>query len=140
MKLPTRIILVDDHPIIRECIRFILNRNSDTTVIGEADNGKSAVRIVKKLKPDVVIMDIMLPILNGIEATRQILKLRPNTKIIALSAHFQKVFLKNMLSAGACGYVLKDSLYSELLPAISEVKKNKIYISRFLVEKFCILI
>ena len=137
MKLQIRIFLVDDHPAIRQCVRLLLDRNADTTVVGETDNGESAVSLVQKLKPDVVIMDIMLPVLDGIEATRQILKLLPKTKVIALSAHYQKYIVKNMFDAGACGYLLKDSLYSELLPAIQKTRGDEIYISQSVVQKYC---
>lgn len=137
MKLQIRILLVDDHPIIRQCIRLLLDRNAETTVVGETDNGESAISLVQQLKPDVVIMDIMMPVLNGIEATRQILKLLPKTKVIALSAHFQKSFVKNMFDAGACGYLLKDSLYSELVPALKKIWGNELYISQSVVKKYC---
>ncbi len=125
----TRVVLVDDHRIIRQCVRLLLSRTPHTTVVGEADNGQSAVNLVQTLKPDLVIMDVMLPELNGIEATRQILKSQPNVKVIALSSNFHDIFVRNMFNAGACAYVLKDSLYNELPLAVENAMKDSVFIS-----------
>jgi len=135
MKKQARIILVEDHPIVCQCLRALLDRNPGITVIAETGTGKAAIALVRKLEPELVIMDIMLPKINWIEVTRQILQSHPLTKIIALSSYSQPVFVNTMLQAGACGYVLKDSLYAELLLAIKKVKRDDIYISKSLTRE-----
>jgi DNA-binding NarL/FixJ family response regulator len=132
----TQIIVAEDHPIIRQCIRLIIDRDPDTILIGETANGQEVVTLAQELRPEIVIMDIMLPTINGIEATRQIHKLLPEIKVIAVSSHYEEIFLRNMLSAGASGYILKDTLYAELRPAMQKVRNNEIYISQMLVIKY----
>jgi DNA-binding NarL/FixJ family response regulator len=134
--LQTQIIVAEDHPIIRQCIRLIIDRDPDTILIGETANGQEVVTLAQELRPEIVIMDIMLPTINGIEATRQIHKLLPEIKVIAVSSHYEEIFLRNMLSAGASGYILKDTLYAELRPAMQKVINNEIYISQMLVNKY----
>ena len=136
MTLQTQIVVAEDHPIIRQCIRLIIDRDPDTILIGETANGQDIVTLAQELKPEIVITDIMLPTISGIEATRQILKLLPEIKVIAVSSHYEEIFLKNMLSAGASGYILKDTLYDELIPAVRKVRNNEIYISQMLVKKY----
>lgn len=124
-----RIIIADDHKIVRNGLRSLIEKELDIEVIAEADNGRNAVRISQELAPDVVIMDIAMPDLNGIEATRQIIAALPNTKVIALSMHADKRYVMEMLKAGASGYILKDNAYEELASAIRTVLGNRTYLS-----------
>ena len=123
------VILADDHMIIRDGLRALLGRQPDMEVVAEADNGRTALKHVKELSPDVVIMDIGMRELNGIDATRQIVKISPGIKVLALSMYSDKRFVKEMLKAGASGYMLKDSAFNELIDAIRVIVDNKIYIS-----------
>ena len=107
--MSVRILLADDHQILREGLIALLERQPGLKVVGEAENGRSALRLAKELSPDVVIMDISMPDLNGIEATRQILTEVPGAKVIALSMHCDRHFVRGMLKAGASGYLLKHS-------------------------------
>lgn len=125
----TRVLLADDHKIVRDGLHSLLEENPDIQVVGEAEDGREAVQLVRKLTPDVVIMDIAMPDLNGIEATRQVAAEHPHVKIIALSMHSDKRFVSEMLKAGASAYLLKDSAFEELITAIQTVQENKIYIS-----------
>jgi len=106
-----RVIIADDHKIVRNGLRSLIEKELDIEVVAEADNGRNAVRFVLELAPDVVIMDIAMPDLNGIEATRQIIAALTVTKVIALSMHADKRYVMEMLKAGASGYVLKDNAY-----------------------------
>jgi two-component system response regulator NreC len=124
-----KIILADDHQIVRHGLRSLLSSEPDMEVIGEADNGRAVVKLVQEKSPDVVIMDISMPDLNGIEATRQILNERPGIKIIALSMHSDSLFVLNMFKAGASGYLLKDCALEELVKAVRTVLSRKIYLS-----------
>lgn len=123
------IIVVDDHKILRQGLRTLLAREADMEVVAEAEDGRHAVRLVRELSPQVVIMDVGMPDLNGIEATRQILQESPETKIIALSMHSDRRFVTNMIKAGASGYLLKDSAFEELATAIRVVMARKTYLS-----------
>ena len=127
--MSTRIILADDHGIMREGLRALLEKQPGIEVIAEAENGRTTVELSRKLKPDVVIIDIAMPDLNGIEATRQIVAESPGIKVIALSMHSDRKFVREMLSAGASGYMLKDSAFEELDKAISTVNDNQTYLS-----------
>lgn len=129
MKMKIRIIIADDHAIVRNGLRSLIEHELDMEVIAEADNGRDAVRTALKLAPDVVIMDIAMPDLNGIEATRQIITALPRIKIIALSMHADKRYVMEMLKAGASGYILKDNAYEELARAIRTALKNHTYLS-----------
>lgn len=124
-----RIIIADDHKIVRNGLRSLIEKELDIEVIAEADNGRSVVRFALELAPDVVIMDIAMPDLNGIEATRQIIAALPVTKVIALSMHADKRYVMEMLKAGASAYVLKDNAYEELARAIRTVLGNHTYLS-----------
>ncbi len=126
---PTRILLADDHAMMREGLRSILENELHLNVIAQAANGRAAVEFAKQHKPDLIIMDISMPDMNGIEATRQILQDVPGTKIIALSMHTDKRFVGEMLSAGASGYLLKQSATDELQQALETVLAGKTYIS-----------
>jgi len=124
-----RILLADDHKITREGLRSLLEKNKDTEVIGEAQNGREAVQLAIDLQPDIVIMDVSMPDLNGIEATKEILKEVENAKVIALSMHSDRSFVTEMLKSGASGYLLKDCAFDELTRAIETVQKGQIYLS-----------
>lgn len=123
------VLLVDDHQMFREGIRRLFESRDDLLVLGEAGDGRAAVRMVKELKPQVVVMDVSMPELNGIEATRQILLSCPGVKIVALSMHSDRRFVLKMLKAGAAGYLLKDSVFDELIRAIESVMHGKTYLS-----------
>ncbi len=123
------ILLVDDHKILRQGLRTLLAKEPDMEVLAEAADGRDAVRLVRELSPQVVIMDVGMPDLNGIEATRQILQESPETKVIALSMHSDRRFVTNMIKAGASGYLLKDSAFEELATAIRVVMARKTYLS-----------
>jgi len=124
-----KIVLADDHQIVRHGLRTLLGREPDMKVLAEADNGRTALRLIKELHPDVVIMDISMPDLNGIEATRQVRDESPGVKVIALSMHSDSLFVLNMLKAGASGYLLKDCALEELVKAIRIVMNGKTYLS-----------
>jgi two-component system response regulator NreC len=124
-----KIILADDHKIVRQGLRTLLATEPDMEVVGEADNGRTTLRLAQEKKPHVVIMDITMPDLNGIEATRQILAESPEVKVIALSMHSDSLFVLNMLKAGASGYLLKDCALEELVKAIRTVVAQKTYLS-----------
>ena len=124
-----KIILADDHQIVRQGLRTLLAAEPDMEVVAEADNGRTTLRLVQELKPQVVIMDISMPDLNGIEATRQISAESPGVKVVALSMHSDSLFVLNMLKAGASGYLLKDCALEELVKAIRTVVAQKTYLS-----------
>jgi two-component system, NarL family, response regulator NreC len=123
------IIIADDHRLLREGLRSLLEKQPGLKPVAEADNGRSAVKMVLKLKPDVVVMDVSMPDLNGIEATRQIKKDMPEVKVIGLSMHADKRFVVEMLKAGASGYLLKHCAFEELGQAIHTVVANRVYLS-----------
>ncbi|MHB9133628.1 MAG: response regulator [Armatimonadota bacterium] len=125
-----RIALVDDHQILRQGLRVLLERQPDFRVAGEAANGREAVQLVRELAPDMVIMDVAMPELNGVDATRQIMSAMPTTKVIALSMHADKGIVQDILRAGASGYLLKESAYEELVSAIRVTLTGQIYMSQ----------
>ena len=133
-RVSLRIVLADDHRIIREGLSALLEKQTDVEVIAEAEDGRTAVEVSRKLKPDVVIMDITMPDLNGIEATRQIVKESSGIKVIALSMHSDRKFVMEMLSAGASGYMLKDSAFEELDKALHTVINDQTYMSPKIVD------
>jgi len=124
-----KILLADDHNLIREGLRSLISEEPNMAVIAEADDGRTAVQLTDKLSPDVVIMDITMPGLNGIEATRQILSKSPAPKVIALSMHAERRMILEMLNAGASGYLLKDCAFDEVIRAIETVMSNCTYLS-----------
>lgn len=124
-----RILLADDHKIIRDGLRSLLADKPGWDVVGEAEDGREAVRLAGELKADLIIMDVGMPQLNGIEAARQILADAPKTRIIALSMHADAKFVGRMLEAGAMGYLLKDCAFEELDQAIKTVLANRTYLS-----------
>lgn len=124
-----RLVLADDHAMMREGLKALLTKEPDLSVVGEADNGKDTVELARKSGAHIVIMDVAMPDLNGIEATRKILAANHNIKVIALSGHANREYVREMLKAGASGYVLKSRAYEELVRAIREVVKGKKYLS-----------
>src|SRR5574337_1013644 len=124
-----KVLLADDHQIVRNGLRALLKDQPDIEVIAEAENGRSAVQLAKELSPDVVIIDVAMPELNGTEATRQIVAATPKIKVIALSMHADRRFVIGMLKAGAAGYLLKDSSFGELIQAVHVVMENRIFLS-----------
>lgn len=132
--MSVRILLADDHKILREGLRALIEKQPGLCVVGEAENGASTVHIARKLRPDVVIMDIAMPDMNGIEATRQLISELTNTKVIALSIHADRRFITAMLRAGASGYLLKQSAFDELLIAIKKILAGRIYLSPGLLD------
>ncbi len=125
-----KIILADDHNVLREGLKSLLNQQQDFEVIGEADNGRDAVRLTKKLEPDIVVLDIGMPNMNGIQATQHIVAEVPDTKVLALSMHSDHQFVVKMLQAGASGYMLKDCAYEELISAVRDITAGKFYLSK----------
>jgi DNA-binding NarL/FixJ family response regulator len=123
-----KILLADDHVVLRHGLSRSLQTEKDIEIIGQANDGHTAVRLARELSPDVIIMDISMPDLNGIEATRQIVKASPKCRVIGLSMHSTKKFIMEMFKAGACGYLLKDCEFDELINAIRTVVTGKNYI------------
>jgi DNA-binding NarL/FixJ family response regulator len=124
-----RILLADDHAMVRQGFRMILGSQTDMEIVGEAGNGREAVEQAEKLQPDVIVMDVAMPELNGIEATRKITAAQPRSRILALSMHKDSVYVREILRAGARGYLLKDSIDRDLLAAVRAVAKGEGYLS-----------
>jgi DNA-binding NarL/FixJ family response regulator len=123
------VLLAEDHTIVREGFRKMLEVENDLQVVGEAQEGRQAVALVKKLRPAVVLMDIAMPLLNGLEATRQVLKAVPATKVLILSAHSDDAYVKNATESGAVGFLLKQTSAHDVCRAIREVQKGKTFFS-----------
>jgi len=124
-----RVLLADDHGIVRKGLRFLLERQPGVEVIGEASDGREAVKLAEELAPNVVIMDVAMPALNGIDATMQIMKTHPKTGVIMLSMHSDEAYLVRALSAGAKGYLLKESAEVDLLRAVQVVAQGRPFFS-----------
>lgn len=124
-----RIVLADDHAIVRRGFQLILRSHDDLEVVGEAATGLEAVALAEKLRPDIVVMDVSMPELNGIEATRRIEQVAPSTRVVALSMHRDSVYVREMLRAGARAYLLKESAEADLLTAIRAVARGEGYIT-----------
>jgi two-component system response regulator NreC len=125
----TRILLADDHSVVRNGFRLILEAQWDMEVVGQASNGREAVELAETLQPDVAVMDVTMPELNGIEATRRMEKISPKTRVLALSMHKDAVYVREILRAGARGYLLKDCSESDFLVAVRAVAVGKGYLS-----------
>ena len=123
------VLLAEDHTIVREGFRKMLELENELQVVGEAQDGRQAVALVKKLRPAVVLMDIAMPLLNGLEATRQVLKALPATKVLILSAHSDDAYVKNATESGAVGFLLKQTSSHVVCAAIREVQKGKTFFS-----------
>jgi len=128
--MPIRILLADDHTVVRDGLRALLERQPDMAVVAEARDGRESVRLAEEHAPDVVIMDIAMPNMNGIEATRRILATNPRAAVVILSMHQDESYVLRSLKAGAKGYLLKDSLRSDVLEAIRAVSQGRSYLTR----------
>lgn len=129
MSTEHRIVIAEDHTIVREGLRALLSTDPDFRVVGEAQDGREAIECVEKLEPDIVLMDLSMPRMHGMEAIREIRSLRPDTKILVLTVHKNEEYVLATFQAGANGYVLKDAGHSELVLAIRTVLKGKPYMS-----------
>ena len=127
--MPIRVLLADDHQMMREGLKALLEKTNRVMVVGEAEDGKNTVSLAEKRMPNVIVMDVAMPGLNGIEATRKIRKSNPNARVIALSGHADRCLVSEMLKAGASGYVLKSRASDELVHAIDEVMQGRTYLS-----------
>ncbi|GAG21269.1 unnamed protein product, partial [marine sediment metagenome] len=125
----TRIVLADDHHVVREGLRALLEAEPDLTVAGEAADGLTTVHLVERVKPDVLVVDVMMPALNGLEVTRQVVRRSPDTRVIVLSMYSDESYVMEALKNGAAGYVLKSSTRSDLVQAIREVMAGERYLS-----------
>ena len=124
-----RLVIADDNKQFCKSIRALLDKQPDLSVVGEAEDGGAAIQLVNELDPDVVIMDVVMPNVNGVKATREIVSSRPRVKVIALSLHADKGFVEAMRIAGASGYLLKDHASTELVGAIHAVVSGQTYFS-----------
>ena len=127
--MTTRVLLADDHKILRQGLQTLLQNEPDIEVVGQADNGRGAIELAKELRPDVVIMDVAMPDVGGVGATRELVNAVPTAKVVALSMHSDRRFVTGMLSAGASGYLLKDSAFEELALSIRAVMRGELYLS-----------
>ena len=124
-----RILLADDHTVVRQGLRKVLEERPEWQVVAEAGDGRDAVRLAEEFRPDVAVVDVAMPLLNGIEATRQITKRAPQTKVLVLSMYSDEAYVTQMLKAGAIGYLLKDSADVDLLQAVQAVSQGKSFFS-----------
>jgi DNA-binding NarL/FixJ family response regulator len=134
-----KVLLADDHTVVRQGLRALLMSEEDMDIVGEAENGRQAIQLAKKLLPDVVVMDIAMPVLNGLEATRQITRTVPATKVLILSSYSDDEYVQQLTDAGAVGFMVKQTAANELLRAIREVDKGNAFfspsIAKFLRER-----
>src|SRR5882724_5295248 len=124
-----RVLLADDHIVVRQGLRALLAVEDDIEIIGEAENGRQALQLVKKFLPDVVVMDIAMPVLNGIEATRQISRYIPSVKVLVLSTYSNDEYVEQLTEAGAAGYLVKQTAANDLIKAIREAYKGNAFFS-----------
>jgi len=129
MREKIHILLADDHAVVRQGFKMILAAQPDMEIVGEAGNGREALDLAGQLQPDVIVMDVAMPELNGIEATRRIADLSPRSRVLALSMHKDSVYVREILRAGARGYLLKDSIASDLLAAVRAIARGEGYLS-----------
>ncbi|MBN2124886.1 MAG: response regulator transcription factor [Deltaproteobacteria bacterium] len=135
MEKPFRILIAEDHTILREGLRALLSAQSDIRVIGEAEDGREAIRSAERLSPDLILMDLSMPRMNGLEAIREIKKGNPDTRIVVLTVHKTEEYILAALDAGADGYLPKDATHSELVMAVQSVLGGKRYLSPAISEK-----
>ena len=128
-KRKIRVLLADDHALVRQGFRLILSAQPDIEIVGEAGNGRQTVELAERLRPDVVVMDVAMPEMNGIEATRRLAALSPRTRVLALSMYKDSVYVREILRAGARGYLLKDAIDRDLLAAVRAVAAGEGYLS-----------
>lgn len=128
--MSVKVLVADDHKIVRDGLRSLLSREADIEVVGEAETGRQATEMARQLKPEVVIMDIAMREMNGIEATRQLKEESPSTHVIALSMHSDRRYVSEMLAAGATGYLLKDGAFEELATAIRRVSNGQMFLAQ----------
>ena len=129
------LLLVDDHPVVRQGLRAFLSQEKDMEVVGEAENGRQAVQMATKTMPDIVIMDLMMPFLNGWEGTRQVLKNVPSTKVLVLSSYSDDASVQRLMDVGASGYLIKQTAADNLLLAIREVQKGNTFFSPAIAQR-----
>ena len=123
-----KVLLADDHAILRAGLKMLLDAESDMEIVGEAENGAAAIDETRKLKPDIVLMDITMPELNGLHATKEIIKTHPDVKVLVLTMHDDEGYLRQFLRAGASGYVVKKAVDTELTAAIRVVYRGEIFV------------
>lgn len=124
-----KILLAEDHAIVREGLRSLIGKQSDMEIIGEAEDGQGSVELARQLQPDIIVMDVILPILNGMDATRQIKAENPDVKILALSVHDDSEFVLDMVKAGVSGYMIKDCILEDLVKAIKTITAGESFLS-----------
>jgi DNA-binding NarL/FixJ family response regulator len=135
---PLTVVLVDDHPILRDGLRLLLESAGNIRVIGEAENGLQAVQRVKKLRPDLVILDLAMPVLNGKEAARQIIASVRETKVLVLSSYSEDQYVSDMIKIGVCGFLVKQSAAVEIFQAIQEIRKGNRFFSATISRRLAI--
>ncbi|MHC5157512.1 MAG: response regulator [Planctomycetota bacterium] len=126
--MATKVLLVDDHEIMREGISALLRRYSEFEVVGQAADGRRALEMASQLKPDIIIMDVGMPNLNGVDATKQLLSMNPELKIMALSTHSDGAIVAKMIKAGAKGYILKESAFEELVEGLNTLQDGRTFL------------
>ena len=124
-----RVVLADDHTVVRQGLRALLMSEEDIDIVGEAENGRQAIQLVKKLLPNVAVIDIAMPVLNGLEATRQITRSVPSTKVLILSSYSDDEYVQQLTEAGAAGYLVKQTAANDLIKAIREAHKGNAFFS-----------
>ena len=129
------VLLAEDHTIVRQGLRLLIEIGGDIEIIGEARTGREAIQLARELRPDVIVMDIAMPILNGLQATRQILKATPETKILILSAHCDPEYVEQVVKSGALGYLVKQSSAEMVATAIREVNKGRPYFTQSIAKR-----
>lgn len=127
--MSVKILLAEDHVVMRDALSSLIDRQDGMQIVGHADNGKMAVELARQSRPDVVIMDVSMPEVNGIEATRLIRDMLPETKVVALSAYDNREYVMGMIKAGVSGYLLKDCAFEDLIKAVEAVMQGKSYLS-----------
>ena len=131
-----KVLLADDHAVVRQGLKVLLEAQQDITVVGEAETGRQALRMALKLQPDVVVIDVAMPLLNGVEATRQIIKDVPATRVLVLSSYSDNEYIRQVTEAGAAGYLLKQTAAEDLIRAIREARNGNAFFSPAISRRF----